>query len=126
MLGQLMRNEDDLSARERGPVIATPAMNTPVSVPVDNDVVARFGNLVYHAGRGNDHALTSQILRDQMQHDREHLDARPLSVIREELTDAGYQDAAPGALVCLAFCRPEAAPACVPRWDQSLARSQTR
>ena len=84
-----MRKEDDFSGRQRGPVIGTPAMNTRVSIPLDNDVVAWFRNQVYHAGRGNDNALMSQILRDQMEHGPEQLDARPLGVIREELTDAG-------------------------------------
>ncbi len=84
-----MKQEYDFSKGRRGPVVATPAGKTRVTIRLDEDVVDWFRNEVDKAGGGNYQSLINLALRDFVSRKREPLESTLRRVIRQELKRAG-------------------------------------
>ena len=80
-----MRRSYDFSEAKRGPVIATPAEKTRITIRIDDDVLEWFRAQVHAAGGGNYQTLINRALREYVETKAESLEDTLRRVIREEL-----------------------------------------
>lgn len=85
-----MKKTFDFSAAKRGPVVAATPGQTPVTLPLDDDVIDWFRRQVNDAGGGDYPTLINAALREHIQRRSGDLLEETLrKVIREELRAAG-------------------------------------
>jgi uncharacterized protein (DUF4415 family) len=80
-----MRKQYDFSKAKRGPVVATPAGKTRITIRLDDEVLSWFRDQVRDAGGGNYQTLINEALKTYVNLRREPLEEILRRVIREEL-----------------------------------------
>ncbi|MDQ7783150.1 MAG: BrnA antitoxin family protein [Desulfomonilaceae bacterium] len=80
-----MKKEYDFSRAKRGPVVPVPPGKTPITVPLDNDVLEWLRAQVHEMGGGDYRTLINAALREHMQQQKEPLEEMLRRVIREEM-----------------------------------------
>ena len=80
-----MKKQYDFSHAKRGPVVASPAGKTRITIRLDDDVIGWFKDQVSRAGGGNYQSLINAALRAHISHEKEPLEDTLRRVLREEL-----------------------------------------
>lgn len=83
-----MKEQYDFRKGKRGAVLPVPAGKTRITIRIDDDVLAWFREQVHRAGGGNYQTLINRALREQVERQREPLEATVRRVLREELAEA--------------------------------------
>jgi uncharacterized protein (DUF4415 family) len=68
-----MKDEYDFSKGKRGPVVRVPPGKTPITVRLDDDVLAWFRRKVHASGGGNYQTLINEALREYVAERKEPL-----------------------------------------------------
>jgi len=80
-----MDAEYDFSQGKRGAIEPTPPGKSPITIRLDDEVLAWFREQVHIAGGGNYQTLINEALRQYIQQSREPLEETLRRVVREEL-----------------------------------------
>ena len=80
-----MEETYDFSQGKRGAIDPVPSGKTRITIRLDDDVLAWFREQVHLSGGGNYQTLINDALRQNMQQQREPLEATLRRVLREEL-----------------------------------------
>jgi len=83
-----MRKEYAFSKAKRGPAVAVLKGKTPITIRIDDDLLAWFKQRVNAAGGGNYQSIINAALREHMKQKVEPLEATLRRVLREELRAA--------------------------------------
>lgn len=81
-----MKKEYDFSSGRRGSVVAVSSGKTPVTIPLDDDVLEWFRTQVHEMGGGDYQTLVNAALREYIRQRREPLEETLRRVIREEMS----------------------------------------
>lgn len=80
-----MEETYDFSQGKRGAIDPVPSGKTRITIRLDDDILAWFREQVHLSGGGNYQTLINNSLRQNMQQQREPLEATLRRVLREEL-----------------------------------------
>ncbi|MCX5965942.1 MAG: BrnA antitoxin family protein [Cyanobacteria bacterium] len=80
-----MEETYDFSQGKRGAIDPVPSGKTRITIRLDDDILAWFREQVHLSGGGNYQTLINDALRQNMQQQREPLEATLRRVLREEL-----------------------------------------
>lgn len=80
-----MEETYDFSQGKRGAIDPVPSGKTRITIRLDDDILAWFREQVHLSGGGNYQTLINDALRQNMQEQREPLEATLRRVLREEL-----------------------------------------
>lgn len=80
-----MEETYDFSQGKRGAIDPVPSGKTRITIRLDDDILAWFREQVHLSGGGNYQTLINDSLRQNMQQQREPLEATLRRVLREEL-----------------------------------------
>jgi len=80
-----MEEESDFSDAERGPEQSVPAVQEPITLRLDEDLLQWFEDRADAAGGGDYQTLINSALREYVEGQKESLEATLRRVIREEL-----------------------------------------
>jgi uncharacterized protein (DUF4415 family) len=83
-----MKEEYDFSQGKRGAIDPIPPGKTPITIRLDNDILAWFRNQVNIAGGGNYQSLINNALREHIEQHEEPLEEILRRVVREEIQRA--------------------------------------
>ena len=80
-----MEETYDFSQGKRGAIDPVPSGKTRITIRLDNDILAWFREQVHLSGGGNYQTLINDALRQNLEQQREPLEATLRRVLREEL-----------------------------------------
>lgn len=83
-----MKEQYDFSNAQRGPVVPPEPGTTPITLPIDNEVLAWFRDQVNRTGGGDYLKLINNALYEHIRQKSEPLEEVLRRVVREELNRA--------------------------------------
>lgn len=87
-----MKKQYDFRKGRRGAVLSAAAGKTRITIRIDSDILDWFREQVHRSAGGNYQTLINRALREQVERQREPLEATVRRVLKEELAEAMQEE----------------------------------